>query len=291
MRKLLLLILLCSIYLQANAQLLYEISGNNSQSKSYMLATNKLSDISFLDTIPNLFKVFGRCDKVITEMALSTESARQALQTASVLPDSISLRDIYSLDEYKTISDAVMLTMGLSLDKLSRIKPSYLTEMYRNELLKRWLAYDENRSSEIFFQAIAEERGLPVIALDETGEALFMLFDREPLTWQTKELLKIVEFPERETRQERRILELYKLGQLNEISYQVAMPDNQSTLSYSDYQIFCRRNPVWVKRLAPYLTEGNAFICLNCIYLGGEEGLIAQLRKAGYKVRAVNKRI
>jgi uncharacterized protein YbaP (TraB family) len=44
-----------------------------------------------------------------------------------------------------------------------------------------------------------------------------------------------------------------------------------------------------VKRLTPYLREGKAFITLNAIYLGGEDGLLAQLKAAGYRVRAVNR--
>jgi uncharacterized protein YbaP (TraB family) len=73
------------------------------------------------------------------------------------------------------------------------------------------------------------------------------------------------------------------------MAYTVKGPDNLSTLSYSDYQIFAKRNKEWVKRLRPYLAEGNAFITLNAIYLGGEDGLLAQLRAAGYRVKAVNK--
>ena len=86
------------------------------------------------------------------------------------------------------------------------------------------------------------------------------------------------------------LLEMYRNGRLNDITYLVEGPNNSSTLSYSDYQVYCRRNEQWVKRLQPYLAEGGAFITLNTIYLGGEKGLIEQLRKAGYRVRPVNRK-
>ena len=73
------------------------------------------------------------------------------------------------------------------------------------------------------------------------------------------------------------------------MSYQILSPDNQSTQSYSDYQIYAARNKQWVKRLQPYLTEGRAFIPIDAIYVGGEKGLISELRAAGYKVRSVNR--
>jgi predicted flavoprotein YhiN len=58
-----------------HAQLLYQISGNGTNSKSYLLATNQLVNKTFLDTIPNVFTVFSRCDKVITEFAIEDYEA------------------------------------------------------------------------------------------------------------------------------------------------------------------------------------------------------------------------
>ena len=106
---------------------------------------------------------------------------------------------------------------------------------------------------------------------------------------ECKELLKVIEYPEREVRFERSILEMYQYGRLSDIAYFVKGPDNQTSLSFSDYKVYAKRNQVWVKRLAPYLKKGKAFITLNAIYLGGDEGLLAQLKAAGYRVKAVNR--
>ena len=291
MRRYVHIIFICMMaFTESQAQLLYEVSGNSAKAKSYLFATNRLIDISFLDTVPNLFKVYGRCDKVITEMAINDYEAIAALREAALLPDSILLSNWYSEDEYNKINEALLLTLKMGFDKLGRMKPSYLTELYRNELLRKWLGYDEDRSEQNFFQTVAAQQDKPVYALDETGEAIYMAVDREPLHWQMKELLKIVEYPEREIRLEKAMLGYYRNGQLNELVYEASMPDNTSTLSYSDCKVYWQRNLTWVKRLQPYLTEGRAFICLDALYLGGDDGLIAQLRKAGYRVRPVNRR-
>ena len=273
-----------------SAQLLYQISGNSAQAKSYLLATNKLVDMSFIDTIPNTFKCFGNCDKVITEFAMQDFEALAVLRQAAVLPDSIKLSNFYSEQQYEYIDESLRLTIGLGLDQLARMKPSYLTEMYRAELFKKWLQYDEQRSMETFFQSVAEERNMPVYGLDEIGETMYMLFDREPFHWQCEELMNVIEYPERETKQESTIRDMYLMGRLADIAYQVEGPDNHSTISFSDYQIYCKRNKEWVKRLNPYLHDGKAFIVLDAIYLGGDKGLIALLRNAGYKVKPVNRK-
>lgn len=290
MKRLLITILTtCLITSSSCAQVLYRISSNSTAAPSYLLATNKMLDITFLDTIPNLFKCFTLCDKVITEFALQDYEAIAALRQAALLPDSIRLLNFFTDEQYHNIDATLRLQLGMGLDQLGRMKPAYLTEMYRNELMKQWMAYDEERSMETFFETIASQSDIPVYGLDNTGETMYMIFDREPLHWQCQELLKIIDYPEREIQLERNLCEMYRYGRLTDIAYAVKAPDNMSTLSFSDYQVYAKRNKEWVKRLRPYLVEGKAFITLNAIYLGGEDGLLAQLKAAGYRVKAVNK--
>lgn len=283
---------LCCILLAistSNAQVLYRISGNSAAAPSYILATNRMVDITFIDTIPNTFKCYAECNKVITEFAMQDYEAIAALRQAALLPDSVQLRNFYSDEQYHEIDDALRINLGMGLDKLGRMKPSYLAEMLRSELMKRWLHYDEDRTMETFFERVALENNTPVYGLDDVGETMYMLFDREPFHWQCEELQKVVEYPEKEVRLERQLLEMYRYGRLADMAYLVKSPDNMTSLSYSDYQIYAKRNKVWVKRLTPYLKEGKAFITLNAIYLGGEDGLLAQLKAAGYRVKAVNR--
>ncbi|MCQ2334612.1 MAG: TraB/GumN family protein [Paludibacteraceae bacterium] len=289
MRKLFFILFTLCVSL-ANGQVLYQISGNGAQANSYLIATNKLTDISFLDTIPNLFKCYGQSDKVITEFAMIDYQAIAALRQAAILPDSIRLSHYYTTDEYQLIDESLQLTLGMGIDKLGRMKPQYLTEMYRVELLKKWAGYDDNRSSEHFFETVARQQNKPIFGLDDIGETMFMQFDREPFHWQCTELKNIIEYPEREIKLEKNIRDLYKMGRLLDISYLISSPDNLSTISYSDYQVYIKRNKEWVKRLKPYLIEGKAFIVLDAMYLGGEGGLIALLKAAGYKVKPVNRK-
>ena len=272
-----------------NAQVLYKVSSNAASAPSYILATNRLVDMSFIDTIPNVFKCFSACDKVITEFAMQDYEAIAALRQAALLPDSIVLHNFFTEKEYEAIDDALSFHIGMGMDKLCSMKPSYLTEMFRNELLKQWLGYNEDRSMETFFEAVAIQNNTPIYGLDNIGETMYMIFDREPFEWQCKELSKIVEHPEKEIQLERTLCEMYRYGRLSDMAYTVKGPDNTSTLSYSDYMVYSKRNKEWVKRLRPYLKEGKAFITLNAIYLGGEDGLLAQLKAAGYRVKAVNR--
>lgn len=271
------------------AQVLYEISGNGCHGKSYLLATNRYVDMTFADTIPNAFKCFARCNRVVTEFTMQDYEAIAVLRQAALLPDSVLLKDQYTAMQYNEIDNALFLETGIHLDDVCRMKPSYLTELYRNELMKKWVGYDEQRSLETFFELVALERNIPIVGLDEIGETMYMLFDREPMSWQCEQLTQIINYPERDINLERTIREMYLMGRLTEIAYAIESPDNKATVSYSDYQVWAKRNKQWVKRLRPFLVEGRSFITLNAIYLGGEKGLINQLKSAGYRVRRVNR--
>ena len=250
--KYILIIALCTLsFCPLRAQLLYEVSGNSAKQKSYILAINRLVPMQFLDTIPNVFKCFGNCDKVITEFAMQDYEALAALRQAAVLPDSVKLSNFYTESEYEFIDNSLRINLGMGLDQLCRMKPSYLTEMFRTELMKQWLQYDEQLSMESFFELVAAERNMPVIGLDNIGETMYMLFDREPFHWQCQELLKVIQYPENEVKQERTIKAMYLDGRLSDIAYQVKGPDNTSSISFSDYKVYCQRNQQWVKRLKP----------------------------------------
>lgn len=290
MKRIYHIVLLLIMTTFCQAQLIYEISGNGAKGKSYLLATNRYVDMTFLDTIPNVFKYFNKCRTVVTEFAMQDYEALKALRQAALLPDSIKLTNFYSESEYTYIDNSLRITIGMGLDQLCRMKPSYLTELYRTELMKQWLQYNEQRSMESFFETVAAERNNKVVGLDGIGETMYMLFDREPFHWQCKELLKVIEYPENEVKQEREIKTMYLNGRLADIAYQVKSPNNTTSISYSDYQIYTRRNKEWVKRLKPHLAKGSTFITLNAVYLGGEDGLIQQLRSAGYRVRPANRR-
>jgi len=282
-------ILLATLF-TSNAQLLWEISGNSVNRKSYLIATDMLTDISFLDTIPNVFKLFSNADKVIVEMSLNDSLFEKTLLGNAILADSLSLKKLYEPSDYSQLSEATFLYLNLPIGQIDKLKPIYVNELLRNQILVNWAGYDEQRSTVFFFQAMAIETGKQIIGLDDVGETMYIMFEREPLQWQTQELLRTIQHPEKEVQQQKAITQLYKSGKLNQIADQIAMPDNRTTISYSDYKVYCARNKEWVKKLTPYIKEGNQFIALNCIYLGGDEGLIAQLRKAGYRVKPYNKR-
>lgn len=269
--------------------LLFKITGNGSKSPSYLLATNNYTDRTYIDSIPGLYRCFGSCRCIITEFAIQDYEALAALRKAAILPDGQKLSDFFTREQYLMINDAMRTSIGMEMTTLGLLCPSYITSLYRDYLLHTWINYDEETSISTFFQQVAAERNMKIFGLDNTAETIFMQFGREPMEWQCKELLRIIEHPDEEIRQEKALFQLYKHGKLTDMAWLVLAPDNQSTVSYSDYQVFAKRNKEWCNRLGDHLKGGGCFIVLDAIYLGGDQGLISSLRSAGYRVKAVKR--
>jgi hypothetical protein len=107
-----------------HAQVLYRISGNSSAAPSYVLATNRMVDMTFIDSIPNVFACYGACNKVITEFAMQDYEAIAALRQAALLPDSVRLRNFFSQEQYDDINEALLINVGMGLEMLGRMKPA-----------------------------------------------------------------------------------------------------------------------------------------------------------------------
>jgi hypothetical protein len=47
------------------------------------------------------------------------------------------------------------------------------------------------------------------------------------------------------------------------------------------------RNRRMVQRMIPYLEQGNSFIAVGALHLGGPQGILSLLKKHGYNLDAV----
>ena len=286
---LLLLVLAVTAHTAVKAQLLYEISGNGLKQRSYLFAQYPLTDVSFLDSIPNLLKAYGRSEALVLETAFNNIDAQEAIAMAASMPDSINYGDLLTTTQYELLDRTLYERTHLTLEQLGRIRPVALGQMLLEQLYARNMRYDERRSAENFFQKVASQQNHPIIGLDNREEALHILFSREPIEHQAQDLMNLITNPERELAQARELIRLYRDGRLTEMVYTIRTPENRTFISYSDYLAYSRRNTRWAEQLSVLMQQQSCFVALNAIYLGGDDGLIQKLRRAGYKVKAASK--
>ncbi len=268
-------------------QVLYEISGNGLPSRSYIFAECKWVSTTYLDSVPQLLKSYGHCQQVVVECFLNTADAATQMQRMAQLPDTVNYKDLYTSERYQLINQALFNRLHIGLEQLGRMRPSAIGELFLNALYKEELGYDEQRSMENFFPFIAIEQGNDILSLDNLEQTMQQLFYREPLHYQTEELYNMIVYWDREVAVVRELIAAYRKGELADMSYIVRSPENKSTMSFSDYQVWSSRWSRWVKTLGEYMSQRSSFVVLDARYLGGDKGFLQALRSAGYKVKAV----
>ena len=287
MKKLLIYCFFIALSSSVQAQLLWEVSGKGLRQTSYIFATEKLIPISVLDSIPKVYECYAKCPVVITEMLLNTDE-RGEIEKAALLPHGQSIANLYSSEDYEFIDSTLSHTLKIDFSYLSNLRPIFLTELYKTELYKTHLNFQEEHSSEMFFQLVATEQGRKIIPLDNTIETTHMTFYRKNIDTQATELLRLLLYPDAEIRQAKEIVRLYKKGLLYDIAYAIQAPSNKTSFNYADYLFIKQRNHRWVTQLSTLMKGQSCFIVLNASYLGGEEGLLQLLRKEGFRVKRVN---
>ncbi|MBO5960484.1 MAG: TraB/GumN family protein [Paludibacteraceae bacterium] len=287
MKKFLIYCIFIVLSSSVHAQLLWEVSGKGLRQKSYIFATEKLIPISFLDSIPKLYECYAKCPVVITEMLLNPD-AREQTEKAALLPHGQNIANLYSKEDYEFIDSTLSHTLKIDFSYLSNLRPIFLTELYKTELYKTHLNFQEEHSSEMFFQLVATEQGRKIIPLDNTIETTHMTFYRKNIDTQATELLRLLLYPDAEIRQAKEIVRLYKKGLLYDIAYAIQAPSNKTSFNYADYLFIKQRNNRWISQLDVLMKGQSCFIVLNAAYLGGDEGLLQLLRKEGFRVKRVN---
>ena len=287
MKKLLIYCIFIVLSSSVHAQLLWEVSGKGLRQKSYIFATEKLIPISFLDSIPKLYECYAKCPVVITEMLLST-NGREQIEKAALLPHGQNIANLYSKEDYELIDSTLSNILKIDFSYLSSLRPIFLTELYKTELYKIHLNFEEERSSEMFFQLVATEQGRKIIPLDNTIETIHMTFYRKNIDTQASELLRLIQQPDAEIKQAKEIVHLYKRGLLYDIAYAIQAPSNKTSFNYADYLFIKQRNNRWISQLDALMKGQSCFIVLNAAYLGGDEGMLQLLRKEGFRVKRVN---
>jgi len=82
---------------------------------------------------------------------------------------------------------------------------------------------------------------------------------------------------------------LYKAGKIDELVELSKGKDNITKMTEEEYaKLVDNRNAEWLKKLPAILKDGSSFIAVDAMHLGGKNGLVKQLQKAGYKIKAVD---
>lgn len=285
------LLLLLTIFLPGNAQLLYKVTGADLSSPAYIFGTHHLAPLSVIDSVAPLQPLFDEADTLIGEVDLLSDPFGLAtlLQQAMTAPADSTLTRILDKEEYKAVERLIKRYApmpGMSVEMLDNLKPmavaSILTVGIMSENLPDGIP-DTNLDT--YLQQEARSAGKAFIPLESPEEQATLLYGMN-IADQKLQLVKLAEDPEGSAADAAAINNAYFSGNLDEL-YALARANEADNEFYD--RMLITRNRQWADILPEMMRNGKCFIAVGALHLPGHDGLLSLLRQAGYSVAPVKK--
>ncbi|TKT94091.1 TraB/GumN family protein [Dyadobacter frigoris] len=279
------LLLIASIVSAQNApkenSLLWEISGKGLTRPSYLFGTIHLicpADFLLSDSLKN---AVSKTRQLALEIDMDDPGLMGAMTKTMFMADGKTLQGILTEKQYTQLSQFYKDSLGMDIISFGRAKPFMMMGPMFNKILGC-----EPQSYEISLMGLAVKQKSEVIGL-ETIEEQMAIFDTIPYNRQAEMLLTMIEkLPE--TKSEfHDLVELYKKQDLQSL-YNLTLKSEFGMDGQDEVMLF-QRNQNWIKRIDKIVHEKPTFIAVGAAHLGGEKGVIALLRKDGFKIRAVGR--
>ena len=261
--------------------LLWEISGKGLTKPSYLFGTIHLICPTDFYLSQQLKNSIGKTQQLALEIDMDDPGLMAAMTKTMFMADDKKLTDILPEKDYDQLKQFYKDSLKMDIATFGRAKPFMMMGPMFNKILGC-----EPQSYEISLMGLANNQKSEIIGLESIGEQM-AIFDTIPYDRQAAMLVNMIDkLPE--TRKEfHDLVELYKQQDLQGL-YNLTLKSEFGMDGQDEVMLF-QRNQNWISRIDIITHEKPTFIAVGAAHLGGDKGVIALLRKAGYKVRAVMK--
>ncbi|SKA34437.1 hypothetical protein SAMN04488128_1031010 [Chitinophaga eiseniae] len=262
--------------------LLWKVTGKDLNAPSYLFGTMHLVCKNELSFSPAVTNALQSAKTMCMEIDLMNENKEKMQSLIYNQDDGYSLRQLFDSGQYRMVDRFFQDTMHFGLATLDKAKPFMLTTLLMMKQVpcpsKEIAAPDRELAT------MATNRKIPIATL-ETLESQMALFDSIPDKAEAAMIVRMVKDIQRNDKETRMMMDTWKQQDLDKLYKMVIQaPDLKN---YQDLMLF-RRNAAWVPQLKQLMAQGPVFVAVGAAHLAGDKGLIALLRKEGYKVEAVS---
>lgn len=267
------------------AQHLYRVSGNGLEKDSYLFGTHHVIPVSFLDSVPELFRAYNDCSTVIGEVMFNEEDVKKLMFEGYM---DRTIDELLSEEERALVDSQLVARLGISLDVLPKMRPAMINQMYTLAMIEKVCpTMKDGVSMDMFFMKTAEELGMKVIGLETVEEQVKLLFHTQSLERQAELLVETMKNADGLLDDFRKLNEQYKKGDLEMIYEEFQKDTSGSAMTEGEkFLMLGNRNIKWVEVIDKAMRKDACFVAVGAMHLVGEDGLIELLRERGYRVKA-----
>ncbi|MBQ3249183.1 MAG: TraB/GumN family protein [Alistipes sp.] len=285
-----------SLFSTANAQLLYRISGNGLDEPSYIVGTYHLAPASFVDDIAGVREAMAAVEQVYGEVDMSDMArARELMLGAMMLPEGKSISELFTVDEMSRINAYMREVMGVDFSnpliasQMGRMRPSMLaTQLMLLQYMKLTPGFKPTELIDEYFQAEARKQGKRVGGFESEEFQMALLYGDMSDAKEREELLELVDNNAEAITEMRRMADAYFSLDIKRLGDMMEGEVESGDMTLEEFKrMVTDRNRRWVEAMPEVMSSAPTLFVVGAGHLPGDEGVIALLKDAGYKVKAV----
>ena len=290
--------LIVSFAFNAQAQILYRISGNGLESPSYIVGTYHLAPASFADSIPGMSEATENTQQVCGELdimdAFKPENAARLLQS-QMLPEGVTLSSLLTAEQLSRLNALLLDVLGTNLEdeafaaQIEKMKPVALsTTLSLTTYMKKAQSFNPMELLDNYFQMLALQNGKSVKGFETVEFQMGVLYGSE-LPEQVDDLMCMVDHFDEATELVDRITSAYfsqNFQQLESV-LEEEMEGTCAATPEEEAALLDDRNHNWIKLMPDMMAEKPTLFAVGAGHLCGEQGVLKLLEGLGYTVEGM----
>jgi uncharacterized protein len=259
--------------------LLWQISGKGLTQPSYLYGTIHITCPNELKISQAIANKFNATQQLYLELDFDDPKMMTSVFQNMLMQDGKTLQTLLNTKDYATAKQYFQDKVGISIEQISSVKPLFTTAfLYSSFLGCQPISWEETLTQ------LAQNRKIEILGLETVREQI-TVFDRIPLPEQAQMLMEMINNPTK-TQQEIQSLNLaYRNGDVAEL-YRLTSESFASSKNYETI-FLTERNRRWISSIEKAAKTKPTFFGVGAGHLGGANGVISLLRKAGYTVNPV----
>ncbi|EDM45450.1 hypothetical protein SCB49_06572 [unidentified eubacterium SCB49] len=258
--------------------LLYKVEGNGIKT-SYVFGTFHMlpkADFILKDKVKN---AFDASDLVVMELDMDDPNMQTEMMGVSMIETEDSLQNHMTAEEYKILDDYFTAKIGVGMANFNKMKPFVVSSMVMMAHLGKDMA-----SYEATLVAMAKEGSKDLKGL-ETVAFQMSMFDGQSYEDQIDDVIKMLTNDGGIGGYFDKMLAVYKTEDVEGLYN--SMDEFFEHDKAMQEKLLDERNQNWIPKIGEYSKEQKVFYAVGAGHLGGKQGVVKLLKKAGYTVTPV----
>ena len=264
--------------------LAWKISGNGLKKPSYLYGTIHMIPKNQFELPGSIREGLDNVRRVTFEIDMKEMTnlrSQMSLITKSFMAGGKTLKDLLNPEDYQMVK-AKMAEKGLPAGMFERMKPLFLSTL---------ISSDEEGAStegaitsvEMELYKMSKHRKLESGGL-ETSAYQMSVFDSIPYEAQAKMLIDGLRMVDTSSAEEGQLDQMLRLYKEQDISAMQSMIGEEAGMGQYEDLLLKKRNQNWIPVMGRMMADKPTLFAVGAGHLGGKYGVVALLRKAGYRV-------